>query len=504
MKTLIKNIRQIAGITGEGVLRKTGAEMSETSTLDNAWILIDNDRIAGFGTMENMPGTEALTVIDAEGGMVIPAFCDPHTHIVFAGTREREFLDKIEGRSYAEIAANGGGILNSADLLHRTSEDELYRQAMERVGEMVSKGTGAIEIKSGYGLTTEDELKILRVIRRIRETSPAIIRATFLGAHAVGRAFAGRQEEYVDYVCREMIPAVAAGEGDVPLADFIDVFCEDGFFTVAQTDRILSEGERYGMRVKLHANQLAVSGGVQVGVRHNALSVDHLESTTDAEIIALGGLPGLNAMSRAHAVHAVPASGADGYMAAHASDRTVGHTDEHTVRHTDGRPDGNTEVHTSDIPAEPTAAHTTRHTSDIPAACTAEVPHPSATMPTMLPGASFFLRMQYGRALDFINSGLGIALASDYNPGSSPCGDMRFIMALGCIQMRLTPVQALNACTLNAAYAMGISDIAGSVTTGKLANLIITKPIPSLTWIPYCHHTPFISKVLLRGRPVVQ
>ena len=487
MKTLIKNIRQIAGITGTDVLRKSGAEMSETGTLDNAWILIDNERIAGFGTMDNLPDTEALTIMDAEGGMVIPAFCDPHTHIVFAGTREREFLDKIEGRSYAEIAANGGGILNSADLLHRTSEDELYRQAMERVGEMVSKGTGAIEIKSGYGLTTEDELKILRVIRRIRETSPAIIRATFLGAHAVGRAFAGRQEEYVDYVCHEMIPAVAAGDGDAPLADFIDVFCEEGFFTVAQTDRILSEGERYGMRVKLHANQLAVSGGVQVGVRHDALSVDHLESTTDAEIIALGGVPGLTAMSRSHAVHAVPASGAHG------------HEDDHTA----GLTDGETAVHTPDSPA----ARTTGHTEDIPAACTTNigtVPHPSVTMPTMLPGASFFLRMQYGRALDFINSGLGLALASDYNPGSSPCGDMRFIMALSCIQMRLTPVQALNACTLNAAYAMGISDIAGSVTPGKLANLIITKPIPSLTWIPYCHHTPFISKVLLRGCPVVQ
>ena len=487
MKTLIKNIRQIAGITGEGVLRKTGAEMSETGTLDNAWILIDNDRIAGFGTMENIPGTEALTVIDAEGGMVIPAFCDSHTHIVFAGTREREFLDKIEGRSYAEIAANGGGILNSADLLHRTSEEELYRQAIERVDEMVSKGTGAIEIKSGYGLSTEDELKILRVIRRIKETSPAIIRATFLGAHAVGRAFAGRQNEYVDYVCREMIPAVAAGDGGAPLADFIDVFCEEGFFTVEQTDRILSEGERYGMRVKLHANQLAVSGGVQVGVRHNALSVDHLESTTDAEITALGGVPGLNAVSLANVSRDGKVSGTDG--------------------HADGLPDGNTAVHTPDIQAEHSSARTTGHTADIPDACTDDirkVPHPSVTMPTMLPGASFFLRMQYGRALDFINSGLGLALASDYNPGSSPCGDMRFIMALGCIQMRLTPVQSLNACTLNAAYAMGVSDIAGSVTPGKLANLIITKPVPSLTWIPYCHHTPFISKVLLRGRVVAE
>lgn len=411
MKTLIKNIGQIAGIVEEGVLRKEGAAMSETGTLDSAWLLIDNERIADFGPMDALPSEEGCGVIDADGGMVLPAFCDSHTHIVFAGTREQEFLDKIEGLSYAEIAAHGGGILNSADLLHRTSEEELYRQAMSRVNEMISKGTGAIEIKSGYGLTTEDELKILRVIRRIRETSPAIIRATFLGAHAVGRAFAGRQEEYVDHVCKEMIPAVAKEH----LADFIDVFCEDGFFTPGQTDKILSEGERFGMRVKLHANQLAVSGGVQVGVRHNALSVDHLESTTDAEITALKG---------------------------------------------------------------------------------------QKTMATMLPGASFFLRMQYGRAQEFINAGLGIALASDYNPGSSPCGDMRTIMSLGCIQMRLTPVQSLNACTLNSAYAMGVSDIAGSITQGKLANLIITKKIPSLTWIPYCWQTPFISKVLLRGREV--
>lgn len=411
MKTLIKNIGQIAGIVGEGILRKEGAAMSETGTLDSAWLLIDNERIADFGPMDALHSEEGCGVIDAECGMVLPAFCDSHTHIVFAGTREQEFLDKIKGLSYAEIAAHGGGILNSADLLHRTSEEELYHQAMSRVNEMISKGTGAIEIKSGYGLTTEDELKILRVIRRIRETSPAIIRATFLGAHAVGRAFAGRQEEYVDHVCKEMIPAVAKEQ----LADFIDVFCEDGFFTPGQTDKILSEGERFGMRVKLHANQLAVSGGVQVGVSHNALSVDHLESTTDAEITALKG---------------------------------------------------------------------------------------QKTMATMLPGASFFLRMQYGRAQDFINAGLGIALASDYNPGSSPCGDMRTIMSLGCIQMRLTPVQSLNACTLNSAYAMGVSDIAGSITQGKLANLIITKKIPSLTWIPYCWQTPFISKVLLRGREV--
>lgn len=417
MKTLIRNIGQIAGIVEAGVMRKEGVSMSETGTLENAWLLIEDDKIACFGPMSDCPdlpqesGQDSFDVIDADGGFVLPAFCDSHSHIVFAGTREQEFLDKIQGLSYAEIAAHGGGILNSADLLHNTSEDELYRQAMERVNEMMAKGTGAIEIKSGYGLTTQDELKILRVIKRIRENSPAIIKSTFLGAHAVGRAFAGRQSEYVDHVCNEMIPAVAAEN----LADFVDVFCEEGFFTTEETDRILTAGEHYGMRVKLHANQLAVSGGVQVGVKHNALSVDHLESTTDEEIRVLKG---------------------------------------------------------------------------------------SCTMPTMLPGASFFLRMQYGKALDFINSGLGIALASDYNPGSSPCGDMRFVMSLGCIQMRLTPIQALNACTLNSAYAMGISDVAGSITAGKLANLIITKRIPSLTWIPYCYQTPFIDRVILRGRTV--
>lgn len=417
MKMLIRNIGQIAGIVEAGVMRKEGVSMSETGTLENAWLLIEDDKIACFGPMSDCPdlsqesGQDSFDVIDADGGFVLPAFCDSHSHIVFAGTREQEFLDKIKGLSYAEIAAHGGGILNSADLLHNTSEDELYRQAMERVNEMIAKGTGAIEIKSGYGLTTQDELKILRVIKRIRENSPAIIKSTFLGAHAVGRAFAGRQSEYVDHVCNEMIPAVAAEN----LADFVDVFCEEGFFTTEETDRILTAGEQYGMRVKLHANQLAVSGGVQVGVKHNALSVDHLESTTDEEIRVLKD---------------------------------------------------------------------------------------SCTMPTMLPGASFFLRMQYGKALDFINSGLGIALASDYNPGSSPCGDMRFVMSLGCIQMRLTPIQALNACTLNSAYAMGISDVAGSITAGKLANIIITKRIPSLTWIPYCYQTPFIDRVILRGRRV--
>lgn len=336
----------------------------------------------------------------------MPMFCDSHTHICFAGSREQEFIDKINGLSYEEIAARGGGILNSADLLHDTSEDDLYYQTMERVREMIGKGTGAIEIKSGYGLNTQDELKMLRVIKRVKETSPAITKSTFLGAHAVGRTYTGRQEEYVDLVCSEMIPAVAS-EG---LADYVDVFCDEGFFSPAQTDRILEAGERFGLVPKIHANELACSGGVQVGVSRKALSVDHLERTTEAEIEALKG---------------------------------------------------------------------------------------TWTMPTMLPGSSFFLGLPYGKAKAFIQAGLGVALASDYNPGSSPSGDMRFVMALGCIKMKLTPEQAFNACTLNSAYAMGVSDIAGSITKGKKANLILTRPLPSLAYIPYAHQSPFIKKVII-------
>ena len=425
MVTLINNIGLLAGITD--ATRKEGAAMGEVGCLRNAWLLIDGDRIADFGG-EAAEGAspfpaDADVTLDASGGAVIPAFCDSHTHIVYAGSREREFEDKIRGLSYAEIAARGGGILNSADLLHATSEDELYRQSLERVCEMMAKGSGAIEIKSGYGLTTEDELKMLRVIRRISETVPAVVRSTFLGAHAVPRDMT--REDYVSKVCNEMIPAVAA-EG---LADFVDVFCEEGFFTVEDTARILETGARYGLRPKLHANQLHVSGGVQVGVAHGALSVDHLERTTDAEIACLRG---------------------------------------------------------------------------------------TATMPTMLPGASFFLREPYGNAAGFIREGLGVALASDYNPGSSPSGDMRFVMALGCIQMRLTPEQAFNAVTLNSAYAMGLSGeqasragaaeqasaaAVGAIGRGRLANIIVTRPgLDTLGSIAYLYQTPFISKVILKGR----
>ena len=333
--------------------------------------------------------------------MVMPAFCDSHTHIVYAGSREGEFLDKIKGLSYEEIAARGGGILNSSDLLHRTSEEDLYAQSMVRVREMMAHGTGAMEIKSGYGLNPEDELKMLRVIGRIKESVPAIVRSTYLGAHAVGRGYT--HEGYVQTVI-DTTPEAAR------YADFIDVFCDEGFFTPEDTARILEAGAAAGLRPKIHANELAVSGGVEVGVRYNALSVDHLERTTPAQINALKG---------------------------------------------------------------------------------------TATMPTMLPGSSFFLGIPFGNARGFVDAGLPLALASDYNPGSSPSGDMRFVMALGCIRMRLTPVEAFNAVTLNSAYAMGISDIAGSITRGKQACLLLSEPGWNLTRLAYHYRTPWLRQVIL-------
>ena len=406
---IIKNIGELVGIVPRGVLRKQGQEMSETGILHDAWLRIAPDGIIeDFGTMREAGADSAPAgkeeVIDAEGGMVMPGFCDSHTHIVYAGSRDGEFLDKIEGLSYEEIAARGGGILNSADLLNSTSEDELFRQSMERVEEMMAAGTTAIEIKSGYGLCPEGELKMLRVIKRIRESVPAVVRSTFLGAHAVGRGYT--KEAYVQEMI-DLMPKAAE------YADFVDVFCDTGFFTPDDTARILEAGARCGLRPKIHANELGVSGGVQVGVAHGALSVDHLECTTDAEIEALRG---------------------------------------------------------------------------------------TETIPTMLPGSSFFLGIPFARAKEFIEAGLGIALASDYNPGSSPMGDMRFVMALACIKMRLTPVQALNALTLNGAYAIGISDITGSITPGKRADLILTHPGWTLTRIPYAYRTPWIRTVLKKGR----
>ena len=406
MRRLFRNIGCLAGIVPAGIVRKEGAAMDEVGTIDKAWLLVEDGRIAGFGGgAEAAPGG-ADEVVDCEGGLLMPAFCDSHTHIVYAGCRDGEFLDKIRGLSYEEIAAHGGGILNSADLLHQTSEDELFRQSMERVNEMIAQGTGALEIKSGYGLNPIDEMKMLRVIDRIKAASPALIRTTFLGAHAVGRGYS--HDDYVATVCR-MMPEAAR------YADFVDIFCEEGFFTVEDAARVLEAGLRAGLRPKIHANQLAVSGGVQVGVRYGALSVDHLEKSGAAEIEALRG---------------------------------------------------------------------------------------GATMPTFLPGSAFFLRIPDGPARDYIAAGLGVALASDYNPGSSPSGDMRFIWALGCIRMRLTPNQAFNAVTLNSAYAMGVSDQCGSITVGKRADLILTRPGWNLTKIPYLHHSPFIRQVFLQGKAV--
>ncbi len=396
--SLIYNIGRLVGIQPEGVLRVEGPEQGRTGTLENAWLRIEDGHIAAFGPMESVILSDSEESVDARGGMLMPGFCDSHTHVVYAGSRDGEFLDKINGLSYEEIAARGGGILNSADLLHRTSEEELYRQSMTRVQEMMDKGTVALEIKSGYGLNPADELKMLRVIRRIRETVPAAVKSTFLGAHAVGRGYT--HEAYVQAVI-DMLPEAEKQ------ADFVDVFCDEGFFTVEDTERILRSTS---LTPKIHANELAVSGGVQVGVRCGALSVDHLERTTEAEISALKG---------------------------------------------------------------------------------------SATMPTMLPGSSFFLGLPYGRAKDFLKAGLGVALASDYNPGSSPSGDMRFVMALGCIKMRLTPVEAFNAVTLNSAYAMGLSREYGSVTPGKKAALILTHPGWDLTKLAYQYQTPFIRQIFL-------
>ena len=420
MRILIRNIGRLCGILPAGIRRLEGRDMGSVAGIDNAWLVIEDGVIAPFGAGEwegesdggCEDGCEGGLccgvfdeVIDAEGGWVMPTFCDPHTHIVYAGSRDGEFRDKIAGLSYEEIAARGGGILNSADLLHETSEDELFEQSARRVREVMAKGTGALEIKSGYGLRTEDELKMLRVIRRIKDDFPITVKATFLGAHAVGRDYLGGRGAYVDLVCNEMLPAVAA-EG---LADYVDVFCDQGFFSCDDCARILERAAEFNLRGKIHANELAVSGGVQVGVSHNALSVDHLERTGDEEIACLKG---------------------------------------------------------------------------------------SNTMPTMLPGASFFLGMPYGRARAFIDAGLPLALASDYNPGSSPSGDMRFVMALACIKQRLTPEEAFNACTINAAYAMGVEDTLGSITPGKRASLIITEPLPSLAFIPYAHQTPFIKRMV--------
>ena len=409
MRLLVSNIGTLAGVETTGKLRLQGGEMKTLGQQDNAWLLAENGEISAFGSMEDMPsgGFVVDEEVDAWGGTVLPSWCDPHTHIVYAGSREGEFVDKIMGLSYAEIARRGGGILNSSDLLHTLSEDELYRQAMHRAEEIMRKGTGCVEIKSGYGLNTADELKMLRVIRRIKESVPMHVVSTFLGAHAVGRQYG--HDEYVNLIINEMLPEV----GREHLADYVDVFCDEGFFTPEDTDRILDAAAKWGMKPKIHVDELAATGGLPVAVRHGALSVDHLENMPESEF---------------------------------------------------------------------------------------DILRDSVTMPTVLPGTSFFLNMPYAPARKMLDAGLGVAVASDYNPGSTPSGDMKFVVSLACIKMRLLPQEAINAATLNSAYAMGLSGEYGSITVGKAANFFITEPIPSVDYIPYAYTSPIISKVFLNGK----
>jgi imidazolonepropionase len=409
MSLIIYNIGMLVQVRDEPLAFVAGGDMSRLPVVKNAWLIIEDDIIAGYGSMDDMPSfSDAISRFDAAGGYVLPSFCDSHTHLVYAGSREKEYTDKIRGLSYEEIARRGGGILNSAQLLHDTTEEDLFRQSMERVREIISFGTGAVEIKSGYGLTTGDELKMLRVIRRIKKESPLTVRATFLGAHAIPALFQDDRKGYIDLIVNEMIPAVAAER----LADYIDVFCDRGFFTVEETERILSAGAQHRLRPKMHANELDYSGGVQIGVKYGALSVDHLEFTGDAEIEALLG---------------------------------------------------------------------------------------SGTMPTLLPGAAFFLGLTDPPARKMIDAGLPLALASDYNPGSSPSGNMKFIMSLGCIRLKMLPQEVINAVTINTAYAMGISETHGSITVGKKANLFITKKIPSYEYMPYAYGSNLVEKVILNG-----
>ena len=412
MLTLIRNIKELVGVEYAPQPRKQGKEMAQMETIEDAYLLIEDGKIKAFGPMGEWKVESGKwkveKAVDAEGRLVFPTFCDSHTHIVYANSREHEFVDKIRGLSYEEIAKRGGGILNSAKATAAASEDELYDTARQRLDEVMHLGTGAIEIKSGYGLSTESELKLLRVIRRLKETSPMTIKANFLGAHGIPMAYRGHQEDYVDLVINEMLPRVA----DEGLADFIDVFCDQGFFTVEDTARILEAGIKRGLRPKIHANEMAVSGGVQVGVKYNAISVDHLEQMGDAEIECLKG---------------------------------------------------------------------------------------SDTMPTVLPGCAFFLNLPLSPARRMIDAGLPVAMASDYNPGTSPSGNMQLILSMACIRYRLTPEEALNATTLNTAYAMGVSDEVGSIAVGKKANFYITKSIPGFEYMPYAYGENKVERVFLNG-----
>lgn len=405
-RILIINAKGIVQHNRSHVIR--GKEMQELPVLENGWLMIEGDQICDVGHMDEPFHAPVNDVIDAEGKYVFPAWCDSHTHVVFAGSREGEFVDRIHGLTYEEIARRGGGILNSAKRLQATDEELLFDAALERLEEVKKSGTGAIEIKSGYGLSFDAELKMLRVIRRLKSASPLIIKSTFLGAHALPAEFKQNRKAYVDMLVDELIPVIA----DEGLADYNDVFCDRGFFTVEETDRILEAGVKRGLRPKIHANELDYSGGIQVGVKYNALSVDHLECTGDAEIECL-----LN----------------------------------------------------------------------------------SDTMPTLLPGTAFFLKLHYPPGRKMIDAGLPVALASDYNPGSCPSGKMPFVCSLACLYLGMSPEEAINAATLNGAYAMGVMDEAGSLVKGKKANLFITKKMSSLAYLPYAFGSDLVETVILNG-----
>lgn len=411
MRLLVTNIKTLYGVQTDITASRTrvvGAEMDVLPSIDNAWLLCENERIAGFGEMSALEETRADQTIDATGRLVFPTWCDSHTHLVFAGSREGEFVDRIRGLSYAEIAARGGGILASAERLRAASEDQLFEDAALRLKRLVAQGTGAIEIKSGYGLTTDSELKMLRVIRRLKEVFPMPIRATFLAAHAYPKEYRENHEGYLRMIIDEMLPRVQ----DEGLADYIDVFCEEGFFSVADTERLLNAGASRGLKAKIHANQLHHSGGVELGVKMGAVSVDHLECVDEAEIGALKG---------------------------------------------------------------------------------------AATMPTLLPGAAFFLGMHYQPARAMIDTGLPVCLATDFNPGSCPSGNVPLLLTIACTQLKMTPAEAVNAVTINGAAAMELESEVGGIAIGKLANFIVTRPMPSLAYLPYDYGNNPVEQTILAG-----
>lgn len=411
MALLITNIKELLQVRDTPTEKLSGSEMATLPTLKNAWLLLQNGIITGYGTMETCPSGFKGEIIDATGKTILPSWCDSHTHLVYAGNREQEFVDRINGLSYEEIANRGGGILNSAKRLNETDEDELYEQSRKRLEEVMQLGTGAIEIKSGYGLTVEGELKMLRVIKRLRQNYPTAIKATFLGAHAFPTEYKENHTAYIDLIINEMLPAIAS-EG---LADYIDAFCETGYFSVAETERIMEAGKQYGLEAKIHVNQFTAIEGIAACVKHNALSVDHLEIVTDEDIEALKN---------------------------------------------------------------------------------------SRTMPVALPTCSFFISIPYTPARQLLNAGLPLALATDYNPGTTPSGNMNLVVATACIKMKMTPEEAINAATINGAYAMGMSQTHGSITKGKVANVIITKPLNSYYELPYAFGSNLIDTVILNGQKI--